>query len=158
VARPGAVRPKSIVVAVDGSPPSREAGRFAVGLASDTGARLHIIHVVDLSAATTAALLEGAANWTQMLPAMRESARMILGLTVREAEEEGVPHTVKVLEGTDLAASIVREAEEEGASMIVLGSHGRTGLRRVLLGSVAERVVRLAHCPVLVHRRAAPQR
>jgi nucleotide-binding universal stress UspA family protein len=52
--------------------------------------------------------------------------------------------------GTDFAAIIVRQAKKLGAAMIIMGSHGRTGLRRFLLGSVAERTLRYADCPVLI--------
>jgi nucleotide-binding universal stress UspA family protein len=115
------------------------------------GARLHIIHVIDPVVLVDSAASGGGA-WTAMLPALQESARLIVGLTVREAEDAHVPHTVRVLEGFDAPAGIVKEAEAVGAELIVVGSHGRTGLRRALIGSVAERVVRAAHCPVLVYR------
>jgi nucleotide-binding universal stress UspA family protein len=59
-----------------------------------------------------------------------------------------VPVTARVLEGPP-AAAIVRAARRERAGLIVLGTHGRTGLTRILIGSVAERVVRTARCPVL---------
>lgn len=62
--------------------------------------------------------------------------------------------TVTVLFG-DPGAEIADYAEREHAALVVLPSHGRTGLSRLLIGSVAERVVRLAHCPVLVLRREA---
>jgi len=52
--------------------------------------------------------------------------------------------------GTDFAAVIVRQAKKLHAAMIIMGSHGRTGLRRLLLGSVAERTLRYAACPVLI--------
>ena len=52
--------------------------------------------------------------------------------------------------GTDFAAVIVRQAKKLRAAMIIMGSHGRTGLRRLLLGSVAERTLRYADCPVLI--------
>jgi nucleotide-binding universal stress UspA family protein len=52
--------------------------------------------------------------------------------------------------GTDFAEIIVRQAKKLGATMIVMGSHGRTGLQRLLLGSVAERTLRYADCPVLI--------
>jgi nucleotide-binding universal stress UspA family protein len=53
--------------------------------------------------------------------------------------------------------AIVRLAEEEEVDMIVLGSHGRTGITRLLLGSVAEAIVRKAHCPVLVYKQPVKQ-
>ena len=52
--------------------------------------------------------------------------------------------------GADFADVIVRHAKKLRASMIIMGSHGRTGLRRLLLGSVAERTLRYAKCPVLI--------
>jgi nucleotide-binding universal stress UspA family protein len=52
--------------------------------------------------------------------------------------------------GTDFADIIVRQAKRLGVAMIIMGSHGRTGLRRFLLGSVAERTLRYAECPVLI--------
>jgi nucleotide-binding universal stress UspA family protein len=55
-----------------------------------------------------------------------------------------------VARGTDFAEIIVRQAKKLGATMIVMGSHGRTGLQRLLLGSVAERTLRYADCPVLI--------
>ncbi|MEK7715145.1 MAG: universal stress protein, partial [candidate division NC10 bacterium] len=63
------------------------------------------------------------------------------GIPVRWALEVGVPFE-----------EIVKAAEKEGADMIVMGTHGRSGLNRLLLGSVAERVIRLAPCPVLTVR------
>jgi nucleotide-binding universal stress UspA family protein len=65
------------------------------------------------------------------------------GVKPRECE-------LMVARGTDFADIIVRQAKKLGVSMIVMGSHGRTGLRRFLLGSVAERTLRYASCPVLI--------
>lgn len=152
MAHPDAVPAKTIVVAVDGSPVSREAGRFAVEMARTLGARLHIIHVLDAAAPTPTPLGTGVA-WTAALPGLQDAAREIVGLTKREAENARVPHTVRIVEGYDTAAWIVREAREERADLIVMGSHGRRGLRRAILGSVAESVLRAADRPVLVFRR-----
>jgi nucleotide-binding universal stress UspA family protein len=149
---PDAVPAKTIVVAVDGSPPSREAGRYAVQFAKEMGARLHIVHVVEFSAIAVAAAESSGGAWTAMLPSMQEDARGVVGATVREAEAAGVPHTVRVVEGYAPHTAIINEAEEHRAWLIVVGSHGRTGLERALVGSVAERVVRMAGRPVLVHR------
>jgi nucleotide-binding universal stress UspA family protein len=142
---------RKLVVAVDGSPPSRAAGRYAVQLAKDMGARLHVIHVIDPSLFASPSG-GGSAGWTAMLPSLQEAARTIVGETVQEAEAARVPFTVNVIEGSDVATGIVDEAEAAWADLIVVGSHGRRGIARVLVGSVAERVVRSAKCPVLVHR------
>jgi nucleotide-binding universal stress UspA family protein len=148
---PPAVPAKNIVVAVDGSPPSRDAGRYAVALTKALGARLQIVHVVDYSGLIAASAGAGTA-WTAMLPSMQEDARTLVGLTVREAERAGVAHTVHIIEGSEPAAGVAAHAKAHGADLIILGSHGRTGLSRALLGSVAERVVRFAPCPVLIYR------
>ena len=146
-----AVPPKTIVVAVDGSKPSRDAGRYAVAMAKALGARLQIIHVLDYSGIIAASAGTGS-SWTAMLPAVQEAARTFVGLTVHEAEDAKVEHTVQIVEGAEPASGIVKYAEDARADLIVVGSHGRTGVARALVGSVAERVVRLAHCPVLVCR------
>ncbi|HEX7233207.1 MAG TPA: universal stress protein, partial [Candidatus Binatia bacterium] len=58
--------------------------------------------------------------------------------------------TLVLARGTDFAAIVVRQAKKIGAAMIIMGSHGRTGLSRFFLGSVAERTLRYATCPVLI--------
>ena len=156
MAPPRAVPAKTIVVAVDGSEPSREAGRYAVAMAKALGARLHVIHVLDYSGAI-GATAGSATAWTSMLPAMHEAARTLVGITVREAERARVPFVVEIVEGSEPAAGIAAQASSVGADLIIVGSHGRTGLPRALVGSVAERVIRAAHCPVLVYRGPSPQ-
>jgi nucleotide-binding universal stress UspA family protein len=142
---------KRIVVGVDGSNPSKDAARYAIDLAKKVGARVHIVTVIDYSTfyTTTSA---GVAAWAGVLNSIRDSARSILNATVHEAQKAGVTNSSALLESHDAATGIVKEAEKIEADLLIVGSHGRTGLRRVLIGSVAERVMRLAHCPVLVIR------
>lgn len=123
-----AVRPvRQILFATDFSPSSEAAARVARDYARHFGARLHILHVV----------------WAGTDPMMPP----LLG---KLAEELGidVPVVTAVESGTP-AAQIVRYAGRHGVDLIVVGTHGRTGVTRALLGSVAERVVRTAPCPVL---------
>jgi nucleotide-binding universal stress UspA family protein len=143
--------PQTILIAVDGSKPALEAARYAVSLAKRLDAKLHIVHVIELSAATVAAPA-GTGAWTMVLGSMEESARGIVGLAVREAELGKVPHSVQIVEALEAAGGIVNEADNVRAGLIVIGSHGRKGIRRLVLGSVAEKVVRTAACPVLVAR------
>jgi nucleotide-binding universal stress UspA family protein len=70
--------------------------------------------------------------------------------------DPSVPYTHRLTMG-DPAGEIVRIAADEHAEMIVLGTHGRTGMTRLLMGSVAEAIVRRAPCPVLVYRETAEQ-
>lgn len=86
-------------------------------------------------------MYKAAAAWAEKeLAAWVETAREA-GLTVRTLVKTGAPHEV-----------IVAAADELGADLIVLGTHGRGGINRALLGSVADRVVRLAACPVVTVR------
>lgn len=118
---------REILFATDFSESSDVAGRVARDYARQFGARLHLLHVV----------------WPGADPAMPPP----LG-KLREELGEGVP-TLTVVESGQPAAQIVRYAERHGIDLIVVGTHGRTGFTRVLLGSVAERVLRTAPCPVL---------
>ncbi len=118
---------KTILVATDGSGPGRAAAEEAVSIAVRNGSRIVAVSVEsgDVRA--------------------RESAAEAASL----AQKGGVQAEPVVLSGRPYEA-IVAAAKERDADLIVVGRHGRTGLRKLLMGSVAERVVGLAHCPTLV--------
>lgn len=135
------------MVAVDGSSQSAKAADRAVEMANKLGAELRIVTVEDprgmsLPAPGPRAGAGGTAP----------SAGQVVEREWRRATAEGVSASRAVLQAVDPAPEIVRYAEAQGAEMIILGSRGLTGIRRVLLGSVASKVVALAHCPVLVVR------
>jgi len=94
--------------------------------------------------AELARIYEAQCEWAQRAVEARVAAARVAGVTARGLVRTGVPADV-----------IVRTAEEESAAMIVIGTHGRGGVARFLLGSVADRVVRTATCPVLTVRGAA---
>lgn len=129
-----------VVVAIDFSPSSLEALAYARALVARCAGRLELVHVVD--AATIDSVLGHAdpAVWADAL----EKARKRLG-------ELAGADAFAVLEGRP-ADVIVDHAQAVDADLIVMGTLGRTGLERLLVGSVADRVVRTAHCPVLVVR------
>lgn len=114
------------MVATDFSPASEPALRVALEYARRLGARLHIVHV----------------RWPGADPGPDERLEA-LGLSA------GVPVATAVLAGAP-ASQIVDYARRHRATLVVIGTHGRTGISRALIGSVAERVVRTAPCPVLV--------
>jgi nucleotide-binding universal stress UspA family protein len=127
---------REILFATDFSASSEAAARVALEYARRFGARLHILHVV----------------WGGTDPTMLP---VLTGLG--EELQKEVP-VVTAVESGSPAGQIVRYAERHAIDLIVLGTHGRTGVTRALLGSVAERVVRTAPCPVLTvgrERRAA---
>jgi nucleotide-binding universal stress UspA family protein len=145
---------KKVLCPVDFSDPSREAMHFAVDLAQRYGAEVVLLHVYQVPAyafpegmvlAGPDVLANLVDRIARTLAAWREDAAgRAAGLTVAAETAMGVAHT-----------EILRVARERKADLIVVGTHGRTGLAHVFLGSVAERVLRTAPCPVLTVRPAA---
>jgi nucleotide-binding universal stress UspA family protein len=140
-----------ILLAVDGSDLALSAARTGIGLAKALGARVHVVHVVEFAAQPMAASA-GLSAWAVMLPAARHQGESAVAAAAHEALTAKVGCTTQLVDAPDAASGIVTEALACGAGMIVVGSHGRTGVRRALLGSVAEKVLRHAECPVLVVR------
>jgi nucleotide-binding universal stress UspA family protein len=140
--------PAHILLATDGSPHADLAAMTAIDLAKSTGSRLHVVAV---GRTFPAAVYDSYAEAER--EALRREAQEILDEQVRKIEEAGgnvaIAH-LKMDERRDEA--IVHLAEDIGAGLIVIGSRGFGGLRRALLGNVADSVVRHAHCPVLVVR------
>lgn len=134
---------KQVIVPVDFSEPSLEAVRVARGLVDAPGA-LHIVHVLPMLSPMDPGVVWDA--WND--ETRREHAIDALKKHV-DAAASGAAMSVRI---GDPAREVANLAQEIGAELIVIPSHGRTGAARVLIGSVAERVVRHAHCPVLVLR------
>ena len=143
-----------ILAAIDGSEPSMRAYREALRLAADQHAALRVAHVIDLGIAL-APWAEGALiDYETLEAAIRASGARILETAVAEARTAECEAEPVLLE-TDVdnpAAEILAEATRWGADLIVMGTHGRHGLAHLILGSVAEGVVRRASVPVLLLR------
>ena len=138
--------PKNLVIVpIDFSPESIEAIDVGLELV-DRPAHLHVLHVViDVTP------LEAGEVWGVIDPQARiAQMEKVLEERLAGPRYAGIQTTVVFGEP---AHSIANFAQEKAAELIVIPSHGRTGLTRLLIGSVAERVVRLAHCPVLVLRK-----
>ncbi len=136
-----------ILVPTDFSTASDAALPHAEALAKQKSASLLILHVEEPP------LAYGAGELYYGLPEP-SSERILKMLEEVKPSDPTVSCTHRLTIG-DPAGEIVRIATEEGAEMIVLGTHGRSGVTRMLMGSVAEAVVRRAPCPVLVYRAAA---
>jgi nucleotide-binding universal stress UspA family protein len=136
-----------ILVPTDFSTASDAALPHAEALARQKSASLLILHVEEPP------LAYGAGELYYGLPEPN-SERILKMLEEVKPTDPSVPFTHRLTMG-DPAGEIVRIAAEEGVDMIVLGTHGRSGISRMLMGSVAEGVVRRAPCPVLVYRAAA---
>jgi nucleotide-binding universal stress UspA family protein len=137
-----------ILVPTDGSEVSEAAAEHAVALAAEHGATLHVVYVVDTA---SVAGLTPDATWEGVSDLLYREGESALDAVREMAEERGVPVETTYAEGTP-AREIVRYAEREGCDVVVMGTHGRGGIDRLLLGSVAERVVRSCSVPVLTVR------
>ena len=140
----------TILFPTDFSPFGNEALRWATALARDSGAKLIIVHVEEPPMA-----YGGGEMYLGSEEGDREELRRALVQVVPTDSKVAFEH--KLLVG-DPATAIVETADQENADLIVIGTHGRTGLTRLLMGSVAEAVVRRAKCPVLTikHPSALP--
>jgi nucleotide-binding universal stress UspA family protein len=133
----------NVLVAVNFDEASNDALAYARGLAKNFGARLHVLHVMEN------VFLRPMANDPR---AVEEgiTRRLLDSLT---DEDRTALHAVPVIRKSDAPADeIVKYAQSEGIDLIVMGTHGRPGLAHFLMGSVAEKVVRTAPCPVLTLR------
>jgi nucleotide-binding universal stress UspA family protein len=147
---------KRILVATDFSECSNAALDFASRLASDTNARLHIVHVNGIIDISVPAIppAEPAYYYDAPWGHERHEIRERLIKTVPTVANVAFEH--HYLTGLPVA-QILKLAEHECIDLIVLGSHGRSGFSRLLMGSVAEGVIRGATCPVLVVKPTAEQ-
>jgi nucleotide-binding universal stress UspA family protein len=142
---PAAPRPiRTILLATDLSVASREATERAIDLAGRLNARLLIVNVLEKRR------LAGGGAHDRVDQARSEREELLVGV-VRAARAAGVTAEFLVWEG-DPGGAISAAAEAEGADLVVVGTRGRSGAERMLLGSVSDYVVRHAACPVLVVR------
>lgn len=145
---------KRILMATDGSGVSDQALNQAVMLAKAFNAELKVICVIDRYSYDQSWWVSPSA-FESIVEGMRERARSVLNKAVATASQAGVPARIAVLEtaeGERLSARIAKEGVEWAADLLVLGTHGRRGMDRIVLGSVAEGVVRSATAPVLLVR------
>ena len=145
-----------ILIAIDGSDTSYLALDHAVQLAQYQRARLRIVHVVELFKYPLTMLDGPAFDPTPLWDSLREEGRLALSVAAAKARSADVDSEIAMLEGDDpslrVATTIVKDAAGWDADLIVLGTHGRRGFDRILLGSVAETLVRMATAPVLLVR------
>ncbi len=139
------LRVKSVLVATDFSATSQKAVRHALAIARHYEAKLYLVHVVSslgftlagpdaMNAATEAACRDGRCLETQLL----ESGAL-----------KGLRHEIAVHQGGDIWRELNKVIRQEEVDLVVTGTHGRRGVRKMLLGSVAEQIFRRADCPVL---------
>jgi nucleotide-binding universal stress UspA family protein len=140
-----------ILVPTDFSAPSNVALTLAKRIAAISGASLHLLHVLEDSMTTAAAAVGVYEPTAQLRDKWLEGARALLSTQLTPEEQASFRSTQLVMFGTP-ARTIVEHAKTNDIDLIVMGTHGRGGVEHALMGSVAERVVRSAVCPVLTVR------
>lgn len=151
---------RRILVPVDGSETSTRGLSHAIGLAKDSGARLRLVNVLDEAAVSHTPGPYALSNVTALLGSMREAGLKALDEASALARKSGVEAEDTMIDAQvpHVSDSILAEVRKWRADLIVMGTHGRRGLNRLLLGSDAERVLRDASVPVLLVRSAATKR
>ena len=134
---------QTILHPTDFSEPAEHAFKLACSVARDHQARLIVLHVIPppLTHAEAVARAAPDSYRDQLWRELEQMKQRDITVGIEPMLEDGLP-----------AKQIVQTAKDEGCSLIVMGTHGRTGLSRLLMGSVAEHVVRKAPCPVLTVR------
>jgi len=140
---------KRILVPLDFSPPSKRAMRFAREWALRFGAEVCLLHVVE---PTTAVGEFGGAPLGTVQRDLSGKAKLALSQLAKEEFPDSLSVKLSVRKGT-ASDQIAAAARESKTDLVIIASHGYTGLKRVLLGSTAEAVARRAPCPVLILRR-----
>jgi len=140
-----------IMVALDGSDPSKNALKAAIRLAQDCHATLAALYVVD----DTPMLYDaGYYDPSILRKALVEEGQRVCAEATAAIKEAGLQASASVVEvellGDDIAHQIEKSAEAAKADIVVMGTHGRRGFKRLMLGSVAERFVRVSTRPVLL--------
>jgi universal stress protein A len=137
---------RRIVHPTDFSPASEPAFARALEIAGREGAELLLVHVLEPISPFPGG--DYRARHRELRIALETTARQALDPLLARAQQARVRVSAVVTEGWP-PEEIVKTARQRRADLIVIGTHGRTGMKRLLLGSVAERVMLLAHCPVL---------
>ena len=143
---------RKILVPVDGSAASESGLREAIKLAKSTGARLHIVHVVDELLFEPGFISRE--PYDQLIESLRLNGKKILEETKSVARDAGVEFVTELIEtvGGRVSSLILDAARQANADLIIMGTHGKRGIKRLLMGSDAEMVLRSSPVPVLFTR------
>lgn len=135
---------EKILFPTDFSESAENAARYAISLAKKYGSNLYIVHVVEPFTYTTDFGLDYSVQYKEM----EATARRLLDEFVASIQRNYLDAEGVLLSGEPFV-EIIKYAKREQVDLIIMGTHGRTGLEHMLLGSVAEKVVRKSPCPVL---------
>jgi universal stress protein A len=144
---------KTVLVPTDFSEPSESALRYGKAMAEAFGASLHVVHVMEDLLAHAWAAEVYVSSMPQLRDEIEKESRQRLGALLSEAERHKFRAETALLAGNPFL-EIIRYAKAHDVDLIVMGTHGRGPIAHMLLGSVAEKVVRKSPCPVLTVREA----
>ena len=142
---------QNILVPVDGSDTSFAAVKQAAELAKAFGSKITVVQVLALDPYIAAEYIS-ASQTNDLIERARNAIVDSLAAAKTKFNEQGLEVETKLLEGQVIHREIVRAAEDSHADLIIIGSHGRTGLKKLFLGSVAQSVLGESHIPVLIVR------
>jgi nucleotide-binding universal stress UspA family protein len=144
---------KTVLVPTDFSEASEAALRYGKAMAEAFGASLHIVHVMEDLLAHAWAAEVYVSSMPQLRDEIEKESRQRLGALLADAEQKTLRAETALLAGNPFL-EIIRYAKAHHVDLIVMGTHGRGPIAHMLLGSVAEKVVRKSPCPVLTVREA----
>jgi len=145
------LRINKVLVASDFSDPSESALKYGREFARTFGSALHVLHVVETPVMWAGTEAVGV-DFAGLQRDLEAGARAMLDRIVTQEDRAQLKAVTAIRTGNSPAAEIASYANEEGADIIVMGTHGRRAIGHLLMGSVAEKVVRIAPCPVLTVR------
>ena len=141
----------NILVPVDGSETSHAAVEKAVEFAKAFGSKITVVQALVLDPYIAAEYIS-ASQTNDLIERARTSIEESLAAAKAKFNEQGIEVETKLLEGQVIHREIIRAAEELHADLIIIGSHGRTGFKKLFLGSVAQSLLGESHVPVLIVR------
>jgi nucleotide-binding universal stress UspA family protein len=135
-----------ILIAIDGSDASMDAADYAISLSKEyNNAELYALHVIRADVD-----LFGPHETSEFMTTMRNEGEKYLNKVRLKVNEKNIQIKTEIISSTNIAGGIVDYAEDKDVDLIVIGTIGKSGFKKILLGSVASKVVTYAHCPVMV--------
>jgi nucleotide-binding universal stress UspA family protein len=134
-----------ILVAIDGSDASMDAADYTIPISKEYNAELYALHVIRADVD-----LFGPHETSEFMTRMRNEGEKYLNKVKHNANEKNIQIKTEIISSINIAGGIVDYAEENNIDLIVIGTRGSSGFKKLLLGSVASHVVTYAHCPVMV--------
>jgi len=134
-----------ILVAIDGSDASMDAADYTIPISKEYNAELYALHVIRADVD-----LFGPHETSEFMTRMRNEGEKYLNKVKLNANVKNIQIKTEIISSINIAGGIVDYAEENNIDLIVIGTRGSSGFKKLLLGSVASHVVTYAHCPVMV--------